>query len=530
MVASDRRHRRGVSTDDGPDVLVVGAGPTGLAVGLQANDHGARVRIVDRRLDDYRPSRALLVHPRTLEVLRPLGVADELMALAVPVATAFLHFGSRTVSVGLGELSLRGTAFPPLILLRQLDVERALARALAERGVQVQRATELIGLAAARETGVRVALRSPAGLDRLTVATVVGCDGMHSTVRRLSGIGWRGDRYRREVVLADVELEGALVAGAAHVAVARKGLVFVFPLGEGASWRLLATRGVVGEPLSPGQLGPPVPASELQALLDEASLDARIGGLAWSTRIQLQHRVATRYRRGSVFLAGDAAHASSPAGGQGMNTGIQDAVNLGWKLAFAGHSSDPDLLLDSYQAERRPVAQRTIALTHLIFWAESATDPLAMLLRGTLAPLGAPLIPALLRARALTEPVLRLIAGMRIDYRRSPISAEGRSTRAGGLRSGDRLPDSPAGSVGGSLHGLLAGAGVHVLLDRDTPTPGIDLGPFTTVHRLADSPGTGIVAVRPDGYIGFLSGDADYEGLRRWLALTGSLRLPWPSA
>ena len=517
----------------GSDVLVVGAGPTGLAVGLQAHDHGARVRVVDRRPDDYRPSRAMLVHPRTLEVLRPLGVTDELMALAVPASTAFLHFGSRTVPVRLGEFALRGTTFPPLILLRQLDVERVLARALAERGVPVQRATELIGIAAAPDAGARVALRSPAGLDRLTVSTVAGCDGMHSTVRRLTGIGWRGGHYRREVVLADVDLEGALAAGAAHVAVGRKGLVFVFPLGEGASWRLLATRGVAGELLSPGQFGPPVPASELQGLLDEASLDARISGLAWSTRVQLQHRVATQYRRGAVFLAGDAAHASSPAGGQGMNTGIQDAVNLGWKLALAGHSTDPERLLDSYQAERRPVAQQTVALTHLIFWAESATDPLAMLLRGTLAPLGALLIPALLRARALTEPALRLIAGMRIDYRHSPLSAPGSSARPGRLRSGDRLPDSPASWDGGTgrRHDLLARPGVHVLLDRDTPAPGIDLGPVTTVHRLTDSPGTGIVAVRPDGHVGFVSGDADYEGLQRWLALAGSVRtLPWPSA
>ena len=512
--------------EPGPDVLVVGAGPTGLTLGLQAHDHGARVRIVDRRPDDYRPSRALLMHPRTLEVLRPLGVTDELMSLAVPASTAFLHLGSRTVPVRLGELAVSGTAFPPLILLRQLDVERALARALGERGVSVERATELIGLAAARDARAQVALRSPAGLERLIVSMVAGCDGMHSTVRRLTGIGWRGGRYRREVLLADVELEGALAAGAAHVAVARKGLVFVFPLGEGASWRLLATRGVAGEPLPPGELGPPVPASELQGLLDEASLDARISGLAWSSRVQLQHRVATQYRRGAVFLAGDAAHASSPAGGQGMNTGIQDAINLGWKLALAGHSNDSDRLLDSYQAERRPVAQQTLAMTHLIFWAESATDPLAMLLRGTVAPLGAPLIPALLRARALTEPGLRLIAGMRVDYRRSPLSTQGRSVRPGGLRSGDRLPDSPASwdGVTGRRHDLLAGPGVHVLLDRDTPAPDIDFGPLTTVHRLADSPGTGVVAVRPDGHVGFLSGDADYEGLRRWLALAGSVR------
>ena len=137
------------------------------------------------------------------------------------------------------------------------------------------------------------------------------------------------------MVLADAELDADLTGGAAHVMAGRRGLLFAFRLGERAAWRLLATRPAGADPLPFGQPGPAVPAAELQALFDEAGLGAQIGSLAWSTRIRLQHRTAERFRHGRLFLAGDAAHAYSPATGQGMNAAIQDAANLGWKLAFA---------------------------------------------------------------------------------------------------------------------------------------------------------------------------------------------------
>ena len=139
-----------------------------------------------------------------------------------------------------------------------------------------------------------------------------------------------------------------------------------------------------------GQPGPGVTRSELQALLDEAGLDARITKLAWSGRYRLQHRLAARMRHGRLFLVGDAAHAFSPATGQGMNTGIQDAINLGWKLAFAPTAADRESLLDSYDRERRQVARATLALTQVAFWLEASTGPLPALLRSVVAPLGAP--------------------------------------------------------------------------------------------------------------------------------------------
>ena len=316
------------------DILVVGAGPAGLALALHAHDHGAAVRVIDRRPEADRPSRALILHSRTLEVLRPLGVTQALLARADVAPTADLQLGARIIRVTLADLALPDTAFPHLSLIRQMDVERVLAEALADRGVQVERGTELTGVHD-EPGGVEVILRSSAKAEEAWFGFVAGCDGPASTVRAQAGIGWPGRTYPVEVVLADAELEIDLAGDAARVVAGPRGLVFAFRLGERATWRLLATRAAGAGQSSPGQFGPPVPLAELQALIDEAGLDARIAELAWCSRVRLQRRVAEVFCRGRLYLAGDAAHAYSPATGQGMNAGLQDAANLGWKLAFA---------------------------------------------------------------------------------------------------------------------------------------------------------------------------------------------------
>jgi 2-polyprenyl-6-methoxyphenol hydroxylase-like FAD-dependent oxidoreductase len=504
------------------DVLVVGAGPTGLALALQAHDHGARVRVVERRPEAFRPSRAMIVHARTLELLRPLGVTHELLAHADAAPRACLHLGHSEVPVGLGDLALTGTAFPTPAFLRQADLEAVLSGALAVRGVAVERGTELVGLEP--DERPRVTLRTPAGLETSGWRAVAGCDGAESTVRRGAGIGWAGGTYRPEAVLADVDLAGDLTEGVTHVAAGRRGILFLFSLGEGAPWRLLGTRPAGRDTVPPGRSGPTVPDAELQQLIDDSGVRARLVSVAWSTRVRLQHRVADHYRRSGVFLAGDAAHASSPAGGQGMNTGIHDALNLGWKLALAGSSSDPDGLLDTYEAERRGTAHQVLALTHLLFWAEASTGPLPTLLRGTVAPRLAPFIPWLLRRRWLVAGAARALAQFSVGYRGSPLSVEGTPARRGPIRAGDRLPDAEVACDGSPtrLHELLARPGFHVLLDRGALAPVAGAaGPLVQVHRLTSSPGRGVVAVRPDGHVGYRSAALD-AGLAAWLRQAGA--------
>jgi 2-polyprenyl-6-methoxyphenol hydroxylase-like FAD-dependent oxidoreductase len=501
------------------DILVVGAGPAGLALALQAHDHGAAVRVVDRRPDADRPSRALILHARTLEVLRPLGVAEALLDRADIAPTADLQLGSRVIRVTLAGLALPDTAFPHLSLIRQMDVERVLAEGLTDRGVKVEHGTGLISVRD-EPGGVRTVLRSPARTEEVVFGSVVGCDGPASTVRAQAGIGWPGRTYPVEVVLADAELDGDLAGDAARVIAGRRGLVFAFPLGERATWRLLATRRAGPGPSLPGQFGPAVPAAEVQALLDEAGLGVRIAELAWSSRVTLQRRVADRFRRGRLYLAGDAAHAYSPATGQGMNAGIQDAVNLGWKLAFAAARPGDERLLDSYDRERRPVAREVMAMTHLAFWAEAALGPVPSALRGRLAPLAAPLVPAVTGRRRLVAEAVRLLSQLGVSYRHSPLSVEGTPRRGGGPRAGDRLPDQVVSSAGRTirLHDLIARPGLHLLLDRDAGPLG-PLAPsrFVSIHRLTSSPGRGLIAVRPDGYIGFRCRTTDIGQLATWL-------------
>ncbi|MDY7100824.1 MAG: FAD-dependent monooxygenase [Actinomycetota bacterium] len=532
-MATHRRHERDRMNGAGPDVMVVGAGPTGLTTALAAHDHGARVRIIDRRHDTVRPSRALIVHPRTLEVLRPYGVTDALLDRADVAPTGRLHVGGREIEAVLGPFALDDTAFPYLTFVGQVGVEAVLAAALAERDVAIEWGTELVDVSAGPD-GVDVVVRTDGGLDRFTAGHVVGCDGSSSTVRELAGAGWHSLSYPVEAVLADVELDGALEEGVAHVAPGRDGLVFVFALGERATWRILATRAATptadGRGRDPATAGEVRPA-ELQALLDRAGLGARVVSVAWSERVRLRRGIARRYRAGPLFLAGDAAHVHSPAGGLGMNTGIGDAANLGWKVALSARhpaaTGADDALLGSYERERRPAAQQVLALTHTLFWGEASTDPFARALRTDLVPLVAPLVPHLLARRRLTAAGIRHLSRLRVHHRQSPLSVD-HGPRCGRLRAGDRLGDAPVVVDGRPrrLHELCATPGFHVLLDRDAPPidPGPD--PLVQVHRRQESAGSGCLVVRPDGHVGLRSGDVDPVAIAGWFHLVGIERPP----
>jgi 2-polyprenyl-6-methoxyphenol hydroxylase-like FAD-dependent oxidoreductase len=508
-------------------VLVVGAGPTGLALALQAHDHGARVRVVERRARCFRPSRALILHPRTLEVLRPLGVTDALLAHGDVAPAVRLHLGGKEIPARLGDFAIGDTAFPYLVFAPQTVVEGVLSEALAVRGVEVERGVDLVDV---RPEGAGVVARLRRTGTDLVVGCryVAGCDGPSSTVRRRAAVGWRGAPYRQEVVLADVELDGEL-APTAHAVAGRDGVLFLFALGESATWRVLATRPAEAilrpacQPL--GQIS----REELQSLIDRAGLQLRIADLAWSAHVPLQHRIADRFRAGPLFLLGDAAHVHSPAGGQGMNAGIQDATNLGWKLAFAASTqalTGPGApgLLDSYEAERRPIARRVLALTHALFWAEAGTDPLASFVRRAVVPTATPVLPFLLRRRRLIAGGVRVLSQLAVQYRSSPLSREGSPPGGHGSHPGERLPDGLVSVEGRRwhLHELLACPGVHVLLECEAPQ--LDLSsPAASIRvlRIADWAGRGVVVVRPDGYVGYRCAIADPVQIGDWLAMIG---------
>jgi 2-polyprenyl-6-methoxyphenol hydroxylase-like FAD-dependent oxidoreductase len=467
----------------------------------------------------------MVMHPHTLEGLRPTGVTDALLERADVTPRAELHVARRTIPVRLSEMDLPDTAFPHLTVVRQMDVEAVLTRALEQRGIEIERGTELVDLVSADgKQGPRAQLSTDGVAEEAECRFLVGCDGSASTVRRRVGIDWVGAPHGEEVVLADLELENGLTPDRLHVAVGREGLAFVFAAGEGARWRLLASRRSSATPD-----GTAVPVHELQELIDRAGLPTVVTDCRWSSVVRLEHRLASSYRHGGVFLAGDAAHVHSPAGAQGMNTGILDAVNLGWKVALASRASAEgalpstfEPLLASYEDERRPVGRRVIALARLIFFAEASTSPLAELLRVVAVPLAAPALPRLLEQRRLMAAVVRLLSQGWVRYRDSTLSVEA-DVVAGGPRAGDRLPDRCVSSAGRTrrLHELTARPGVHVLLERDATAQDTSSWGRSVVstHHLDDVPGRGVVAVRPDGFVGYRSPADDPAGLLGWLDL-----------
>jgi 2-polyprenyl-6-methoxyphenol hydroxylase-like FAD-dependent oxidoreductase len=524
-------------SDSGPDVdvLVVGAGPAGLTTALQAHAHGASVRVVERRPEPFRPSRAMVMHPRALESLRPLGVTAALLDRADTAPRAELHLGSRRVSARLADVALGDTAFPHLTLIRQMDVEEVLTAALRHRGVQVERGVELVDAQTTAAGLARATLSADGRAVEASCRFLAGCDGPASTVRGISGVPWQGGPYRQEVVLADAELGGDLAEGVLHVAAGRQGLVFVFALGERATWRILATRPARDGDVPFGQPGPPVAETEIQQLLDDSGLGVAISDLVWSAHVPLQHRLAGAFRQGPLFLVGDAAHAHSPAAAQGMNSGILDAANLGWKLGFASRGEGRHLeLLDSYDQERRPVARQVLALTHLVFFAEASTSPLPAFLRGTLVPLTAPAVPLLLRQRPLMAQVVRVLSQRWVHYRHSVLSVQaphaadrppGARRSGPGPRPGDRVPDQDVTCEGRRLrlHELTARPGVHVLLARDAEgLEGLAPRAQVAVHRVSSWPGRGLVALRPDGHVGLRCGTDGGAALAAWLDLAGA--------
>jgi 2-polyprenyl-6-methoxyphenol hydroxylase-like FAD-dependent oxidoreductase len=476
------------------DVLIVGAGPTGLALAAQLNAFGVKARVVDREHDRVHESRALVMQPRTLEALRGLGLAQPLIERGNDAVELRLHFGRRVVGLRLFDTGLDDTAYPFLLFISQAETEAILNEHLAARDVTVERGLELIAVTQSAG-GITCTLRRRDGTtERVKTRYLVGCDGAHSIVRRETGIPFEGDAYPQTFVLADLEVDGELESGAAHAFLGDSGILLFFPLAAPASWRMQGTRSSAADADGERPETEETSLDELQKICDSSAGGAlRLHDPVWSTVFRLQHRQAARYRSGRALLAGDAAHVHSPAGGQGMNTGIQDAVNLGWKLALVVRGVADEALLDSYEPERLPVARAVLDFTHRATTVALSNSSLLRLVRTQLAPR---LIPLLLRSRRLRTSGFRTIAQLAIAYRDSPAVQEGPNPPSKGPRAGDRLPDLRVtlnGHTSSLQEALTLPAAFHLLLCGDAadwPRGELELirgryRDLVTVHRLA---------------------------------------------
>ncbi len=417
------------------DVLVVGAGPTGLVLALWLVRQGRTVRIIDKSAGPGETSRAMVVQARTLELYRQLDLAEKMVAAGHcnPAMNLWVG-GRRKVRVALGEAGAALTPYPFVLVYPQDRHEHLLAARLQELGVTVERQTELVGF---EDSGAHVSarLRMPGGNEQVCEALyLTGCDGASSIVRRQLGASFEGSTYRQRFYVADVTVSGIEPRAEAHIALDGADLVAVLPYDEGCRHRLI---GVVRD----GQ------SEHLEALTFAHVSQQAITGLglsidevSWFSTYQVHHRVADRFRRGRTFLLGDAAHVHSPVGGQGLNTGIGDAINLAWKIATVLRGEAPDRLLDSYESERQKFARVLVETTDRVFTFVTADGNLAKMIRRHLVPA---LASVASRFGITREVIFRRVSQTAIGYRFSDLSAG----TAGKVRGGDRLPWVSAAGV-----------------------------------------------------------------------------------
>ncbi|HEX4050951.1 MAG TPA: FAD-dependent monooxygenase [Steroidobacteraceae bacterium] len=415
------------------DVLIVGAGPTGLALALWLTRLGVRVRIVDREITAVQQSRAIAVQARTLELYRQVDLTAAALELGyrVPAMNLWVE-GQRKAHVPFTQIGAALSPYGPLTL-PQDQHERLLCQQLQSLGVIVERSVELLDF---DEQGDVVLARLRLAQDRqqtCRASYLAGCDGASSRARGGLGIGFSGGTYQQLFYVADIEGSGPAMDGELHVDLDEADFLAVFPIGGSGHARLVGT--VRDERAERPEQLQFADVSE-RAIRQLSITDIRV---KWFSSYRVHHRVADHFRQGRVLLLGDAAHVHSPAGGQGMNTGIGDAVNLAWKLAAVlGVRASRTLraaeqLLATYESERQAFARRLVASTDRGFTLATAEGPLAHLARTRLVPL---VVPALFRLPGVREYLFSTVSQLTLNYRDSPLSAGS----AGEVHGGDRLP------------------------------------------------------------------------------------------
>jgi len=494
---------------DETQVLIVGAGPTGLALALVLARSGVKPRIVDQHAGPGEASRAIVVHARTLELYRQLGFADEVVAKGIKVETVHLRERGRDVArFELGDIGEGLSPFPFVLSFPQDDHERLLVERLKDAGVEVEWGTELVSF---EDDGgaVRAVLRRGDGDETARFAYLCGCDGASSAVRKGLGIGFPGGTYDDVFFVADVEATGGAVNGDLNGCLGDAGILLVLPVRSSGTTRLV---GIVPEEVRDR---PEIDFDDVRPVVED------LGGVSvervnWFSTYHVHHRVADRFRQGRAFLAGDAGHIHSPAGGQGMNTGVGDAVNLGWKLAAVLLGKADAAILDTYEPERIPFARTLVATTDRAFTGIVGGLPGGHLIRTLLVP---HLVPFALGFSRVRKAAFRVLSQTRINYRESPLS----QGSAGEVSAGERLPwvesldnFEPLASLDWQVH-VYGTAGEPLRRLAAARLPRLVEFPWGEGPKAAGLAENALYLLRPDGYVAFAAPEQDVAGLGRYM-------------
>jgi 2-polyprenyl-6-methoxyphenol hydroxylase-like FAD-dependent oxidoreductase len=495
------------------DVLVVGAGPTGLMLANQLGRRGVRARIVDRHPGPSLQTRALGVQARTLEIYSHLGIVERALELGKRATGANMWAeGRRTARVPLGDIGRDLSPYPFLLILGQDDNERLLGERLQQWGMAIEWNTELVGLSQEADRVV-AKLKQPDGTIRdITAAWVAGCDGARSAVRELNGIEFQGAPYEHVFFVADTQMTGPMVPDELNVYFWRAGFHLFFPMRGTDHWRIV---GIVPPELRGRDdltLDDVIPS-----IRDEAGAAVALQDCSWFSTYRIHHRRAERFRDRRCFLLGDAAHIHSPVGAQGMNTGLQDAYNLAWKLALVVSGSAEVALLDSYEAERIPVARRLLSTTDRMFSLVVSDTRLAGLFRTRVL---AKVMALAMRLERIQRLAFLTISQTGIRYPDSPLSETLPGLPGTAPRAGDRFPWLRLKlSANGPTEDFFAKLDdtrfTLILIGQAAPPGGVPgLGQLARTQVVPSDPAndreldrariprTAFYLLRPDGYVG----------------------------
>jgi 2-polyprenyl-6-methoxyphenol hydroxylase-like FAD-dependent oxidoreductase len=474
---------------------VVGAGPTGLVLAADLLARGVATLIIDKGSGAALETRAVAIHARALEVLDLMGLAERFIDCG-QIVRRFSFYTDGRHRLGL-DLTRNGTRFGFMLDIPQHETESLLRARVAELGGVIEQETELTGLHD-EASGVTARVQDATGQPRMITARyLVGCDGAHSRVRHELDLPFHGHPYPQDWLLADVRLDWARPENEVHAFFRADGLPLVcFPMRH-HTWRLVLP--FAGDrPSGPPDLG------EIQDLVDQRAPERAIASdPAWLASFNCHRRSTNVYRRGHVLLAGDAVHIHTPAGGQGMNTGITDAHNLGWKLALVAAGRAPGWLLDTYGHEREPVAAQVLSLTHALVRFGTMTHPVRRALRDTIVPMAFRIGPVHRRA-------VRRWTQVNVSYPASSLTRPGGGH--GPLRPGQRAGDIEVRGDGATRLFSILRRGRHVLVvsraGRDRAAADPALKPYrelleivTSCRGLPRSRSGAVVLIRPDGYI-----------------------------